>query len=64
MQFCLGTAALVTMVRRRMCIFVSVYCSNKGFDTIDDELIAGLHKAGCISDSNFFDENKFVKVWN
>ena len=36
--------------------------SNKNTDTIDDELITALHKAGVISDLNFFDENKFMKV--
>ncbi len=36
--------------------------SNKNTDTIDDELITALHKAGVISDLNFFDENKYVKV--
>ena len=36
--------------------------SNKNTDTIDDELITALHKAGVISDLNFFDDNKYVKV--
>lgn len=36
---------------------------NKNTDTIDDALIEGLHKACVISDSNFYDENRFVKVF-
>ena len=37
-------------------------CSNKGTKTIDDDLIEGLHKAGCISDQNYNDDRRFVKV--
>lgn len=31
-------------------------------DTIDDDMIDALHKAGCISDQNFYDDSKFSKV--
>lgn len=35
---------------------------NKNTDTIDDELITAFHKAGVISDLNFYDDNKFIKA--
>lgn len=39
-----------------------LFCSNNGAKTIDDDLIEGLHKAGCITDQNFNDDRRFVKV--
>ena len=43
-------------------IFVWIIYRNKGTKTIDDDLIEGLYKAGCISEQNYNDDRRFVKV--
>ena len=41
---------------------MEIFHRNKNTDTIDDALIDGLHKACVISDSNYYDEKRFIKV--